>query len=66
MLEFPSAVSAQRTAKQQLQLNFTLRSGTYATVLLREMFANVIDAAAMGQNRECDQEADEEFTEGPE
>jgi hypothetical protein len=30
------------------------------------MFANVIDAAAMGQNRECDQEADEEFTEGPE
>lgn len=46
MLQFPENVSVEQTAESHVVLNFELRSGTYATVLLREMFAEIRDASA--------------------
>lgn len=39
MLEFPEAATVARTPDGHLLFQFELRSGTYATVLLRELFA---------------------------
>lgn len=41
MLEFPETTSVQLKPEGHLQFQFELRSGTYATVLLRELFESV-------------------------
>lgn len=43
MVEFPDATDATRTDEGHLLLQFELRSGTYATVLLQELFGSVTD-----------------------
>ena len=43
MLEFPENVTAESLGDDCLQIRFDLRSGTYATVLLREIAQTVVD-----------------------
>lgn len=45
MLEFPRNVSATPTAEGGIQLQFELSAGSFATVLLAELFAPLIDAS---------------------
>jgi tRNA(Glu) U13 pseudouridine synthase TruD len=45
MLAFPDEIACQLLSDGRLNLQFTLPSGSFATVLLREMFEHVHDAA---------------------
>lgn len=45
MVQFPEHCAVSLTSDGAIELQFDLRSGTYATVLLKEIFGAVIDAA---------------------
>ncbi len=59
MLAFPADCSAERTPEGHLRIDCELGGGTYVTVLLREIFASLVDAAAVGP-----EQPDEEQEEG--
>lgn len=46
MAVFPESVSADLTADGSLELRFTLPAGSFATILLNEIFGQVVDASA--------------------
>ena len=45
MLEFPADVAASLTPDCAIEVSFTLSAGTYATIVLKELAAVVIDVA---------------------
>lgn len=45
MLEFPVDVSASLNSDSAIEVSFTLSAGTYATIVLQEVAAKVIDVA---------------------
>ena len=45
MLEFPNDVSASLNPDSAIEVSFTLSAGTYATIVLQELAAKVIDVA---------------------
>ena len=56
MIEFPENISTCLTSEGYLQLCFDLRSGTYATTLLREVAGSIFDAAGKGDSGQSNDE----------
>jgi tRNA(Glu) U13 pseudouridine synthase TruD len=62
MLEFPFDVEA--TQSDILTLSFSLRSGAYATVMLREICENIRDAAGVADAADGLDDSDPQTEEG--